>query len=52
VGESPGAFIKHLIPMVRKIRLETIEQDKRHSTLLARDYFDLAINRELRVDSI
>jgi hypothetical protein len=38
--------------MVRKIRLETIEQNKRHSTALAGDYFHLAINWELRVDSI
>jgi hypothetical protein len=52
MSESPCAFIKELIPMMRKVGLESIEHAQRHSTRLAGDYFNFTINLLLRVHTI
>jgi hypothetical protein len=52
MSEPPGAFFKHLLPMVGKIRLEPIEYAERHSTAFAGDHFHLPINPLLRVHTI
>jgi len=50
--EPPRAFIKHLIPVVPEIRLEPIEQTRRHPARFAGDCFDLAVDRLLRVNAV